>query len=213
MKKTCISAIILDYGGVITEPQDTRFFQEIIATLGIDPNRFKNCYEEERNSYDNGQLSGEEYWDRILQRLKVEPTGSVVKDLISADVNSWTQINRDMICFIQEIKLEVEKLAIISNMNPDTLTYLRRSCEWLKNFDAQTYSCEIGYNKPETKIYQHCLSNLGMTARECIFVDDSLLNVRGAQKTGMNTVHFKSFSQFCQELNQFYCLKTRVKQK
>lgn len=40
MSETSIRALIFDYGGVKTAPQDINFFKNIIQNLGIDRNRF-----------------------------------------------------------------------------------------------------------------------------------------------------------------------------
>ena len=207
MKKTGIRALILDYGGVISKPQNLEHFQEFLQILGIDEERFLEVYYTQRKNYDNGQLSGQEYWIEILQHFGFEANGSMVEDQIRSDVKSWTEINRSMIGFIEESRAKVEKLAIISNMIRDTLSYMKSHFEWLDIFDEQIYSCEIGINKPDTRIFELCLNRLDISPRECLFVDDSHKNVLGAVKSGMNVIHYKSFPQFSQEFSkQFYLI-------
>ena len=172
MKKTGIRALIFDYGGVISKPQNLDSVQEILQILGTDENSFRGVYYAQRKNYDNGQLSGKEYWLNILQYFGLEANESKVNTLIQEDVRSWAQINGPMIRFIEERRAEVEKLAIISNMTRDTLTYIKNHFEWLKVFDEQIYSCEIGINKPDIRIYEFCLRSLDISAQECLFVDD-----------------------------------------
>ena len=206
MKKTGISALILDYGGVISKPQNLEHFQEIIRVLGTNENYFMEVYYTYRKDYDNGQLSGKEYWFKILQHFGHEPNDSFANNLIKVDVKSWTEINRSMVGFIEESRDRVEKLAIISNMMRDTLAYMKSHYEWLKIFDEEIYSCEIGINKPDIRIFEFCLKRLGISPQACLFVDDSQRNVFGAVKSGMNVLHYKSFAQFSQEFNQEYFL-------
>ena len=206
MKKTGIRALILDYGGVISKPQNIDHLQEFIQILGTDENRFMEVYYTYRKDYDNGQLSGKEYWLKILQHLGHEPNDSFVNNLIKVDVKSWTEINRSMIGFIEESRSKVEKLAIISNMMRDTLAYMKSHFEWLKIFDEKIYSCEIGINKPDIRIFELCLRSLDISPQACLFVDDSQTNVLGAVKSGMNVIHYKSFAQFLQEFRKEYYL-------
>ena len=206
MKKTGIRALIFDYGGVISKPQNIDHFQEILQILGIEENRFMEVYYTQRKNYDNGQLSGQEYWLEILQYFGFEPNGSMVEDLIRTDVKSWTEINRPMIGFIKESRGKVEKLAIISNMMRDTLSYMKRHFEWLEIFDDKIYSCEIGINKPDIRIFELCLNSLDIPPQACLFVDDSQKNVLGALESGMNVIRYKSFTQFSEEFNQAYFL-------
>jgi putative hydrolase of the HAD superfamily len=206
MEKTGIKALILDYGGVISRPQNLEHFKEILQILGIEENHFLEVYYTQRKNYDNGQLSGQEYWLEILQHFGFEPNGSMVEDLIRTDVKSWTEINRPMMGFIEESRAKVEKLAIISNMMRDTLSYMKSHFEWLEIFDEQIYSCEIGINKPDIRIFELCLNSLDISPQACLFVDDSQKNVLGALESGMNVIRYKSFPQFSQEFNQAYFL-------
>ena len=83
---------------------------------------------------------------------------------------------------------------------------MKNHFQWLELFDELIYSCEIGKNKPDKRIYEACLSRLEIPPQECLFVDDSVENVHGAMKSGMEVIHFKSFFQFRQELDKNFRL-------
>ena len=56
-------------------------------------------------------------------------------------------------------------------------------------FDEVVFSWEVGLAKPDPKIYEHCLSLLGMTAADCVFVGDGGSDeLAGAQELGMESV-------------------------
>ena len=93
MRKKRIRALILDYGGVISKPQNPDNVNKILQILSQDHNDFMDVYRSKRENYDNGQLSGEEYWHSILQHYGLELDDSKVTNLIQEDVKSWTQIN------------------------------------------------------------------------------------------------------------------------
>jgi FMN phosphatase YigB (HAD superfamily) len=57
-------------------------------------------------------------------------------------------------------------------------------------------SAEIGVCKPDKKIYQHVIKDLGCKPSEILFVDDSLSHVQAAGDMGMITHHYKSFEGF-----------------
>ena len=206
MGKTRISALVLDYGGVISKPQNPDNVNNILQILSQDDNDFRNVYQSKRENYDDGQLSGEEYWLSILQHYGLDQNDSKVTNLIQEDVKSWTQINDPMIQFIKESRGKLHKLAIISNMTMDVLAFMKKHFQWLELFDELIFSCEFGKNKPDTRIYEACLSSIEIPAQECLFVDDSVKNVDGAMKSGMKVIHFKSFLQFRLELDQNYRL-------
>ena len=206
MGKTRIRALVLDYGGVISKPQNPENVSNMLQILNQDDTDFRSVYREKRDNYDNGNLSGEEYWHSILQHYGLEQNGSNVAKLIQEDIESWTQIDDSMIQFIKENREKVHTLAIISNMTRDCLVYMKRHFQWLELFNELIFSCEFGINKPDARIYEACFSRIELPPQECLFVDDLVENLDGAIESGMNVIHFKSFLQFRQELDQNYRL-------
>ena len=102
-----------------------------------------------------------------------------------------------------------ESLLRIPPENVDTLTRLRAAglrlglisnadvtevAAWADStlaglFDAEIFSCAVGCVKPERAIYETCLSRLGLTGRECLFVGDGGSGeLIGARDAGMTTV-------------------------
>jgi putative hydrolase of the HAD superfamily len=54
-----------------------------------------------------------------------------------------------------------------------------------------TLSFEVGAVKPEPEIYLRCLSALGVSPEEALFVDDRAVNIEGARALGMHAVLFE----------------------
>jgi len=56
-------------------------------------------------------------------------------------------------------------------------------------FDSVVYSCSCGYRKPDPRIYELSLRELGVAAREAIFVGDGANDeLAGAEAVGMKAV-------------------------
>ncbi|WP_443216991.1 HAD-IA family hydrolase [Saccharothrix sp. ALI-22-I] len=72
--------------------------------------------------------------------------------------------------------------------------------EWAGLFDVVITSGEVGMAKPDRRIYLLAAERLGLPARECVFVDDLAVNVRGAAAAGMVGVHHQSVQSTLQEL-------------
>ena len=51
-------------------------------------------------------------------------------------------------------------------------------------------SCEFGARKPDAEVYLRCLSGLGASTEETVFIDDSEVNALGAQNVGIRAIHF-----------------------
>ncbi|GII91072.1 HAD family hydrolase [Sinosporangium siamense] len=60
---------------------------------------------------------------------------------------------------------------------------------WTGAFDEVIISGEVGMRKPEPRIFHHSLDAIGLTARQCVFVDDLAPNVAAAQALGITGVH------------------------
>jgi len=205
MQKARIKALILDYGGVISKPQDFEHVENMLCILELEYKDFEIIYRESRAAYDSGHKTGTEYWMGILNHFNIESKRINIATLIQEDVKSWTRMNDSMIQFVKEIRSEIHNLSMISNMTEDTLAYIRTGFKWLDLFDELIFSCEFKTNKPDKKIYEVCLDKLKLSPAECLFVDDSVDNIEGASTIGMNTIHFKSFDKFLSEFNRnFY---------
>jgi putative hydrolase of the HAD superfamily len=62
--------------------------------------------------------------------------------------------------------------------------------------DASVFSSEVGYRKPDARIFQAALERIGATAAESVFVGDRLVDdVTGARGVGMRTVLTHRFRQ------------------
>lgn len=206
MNKIKIRALILDYGGVISLPQNPDNVNNILTRLGKECDDFHRVYRSLRPLYDDGQLSGAEYWARVLEHFGIEPDQHLIARIIREDVQSWTHINGPMLQFIQECKTRVHRLAIISNMTRETLIFMRENFSWLDLFDVLTFSCDVGVNKPAREIYGACLGKLDASPGECLFVDDSPENTRGAMGMGMAAIQFTTLAEFAREVDERFCL-------
>ena len=94
---------------------------------------------------------------------------------------------------VRDIKAARGKLFLLSNIsigfaeNWHKVPQLR---ELLSAFDGLVFSGPLGITKPSREIFQHVLDTYGLTAEESIFIDDSDINIRGAQTADIPTYHF-----------------------
>ena len=72
------------------------------------------------------------------------------------------------------------------------------------NFDAIfkpiVISGYVGIKKPDARIYNMLLQELGAPAEECLFVDNNQVNVDAARSLGFRTILFKNAEQLRKEL-------------
>lgn len=90
---------------------------------------------------------------------------------------------------LAELKEKGFKLYLLSNASIQQCKYHDRipGAEYL---DGRIVSAEHKLLKPQKEIYQLLLETYGLQAEECLFVDDSPLNVEGAYCAGIRGIVF-----------------------
>ena len=94
---------------------------------------------------------------------------------------------------VRDIKNSGGKLYLISNISLKFANEYKE-VEWIKElfdcFDGLIFSSVVNKLKPNKDIFEYALNKYGLTASECLFVDDSEGNVKGAASIGINTYLF-----------------------
>ncbi|GDY31284.1 HAD-IA family hydrolase [Gandjariella thermophila] len=68
-------------------------------------------------------------------------------------------------------------------------------------FDAVVLSGQVGFGKPDPRIFLLAARQLGLDPADCVFVDDLSVNVRAAAGVGMVGVHHRSVEETLNELD------------
>ena len=83
------------------------------------------------------------------------------------------------------------KLVILNNGTALTLSRFKNRYHLDSQFDLFVSSAIEGVKKPSENIYLSTARKLGILPKECLFMDDSELNIKGAEKCGMKTIWWK----------------------
>jgi 2-haloacid dehalogenase len=102
---------------------------------------------------------------------------------------------------MKQLKQKGYPLYGLSNWSAETFPYAQEKFNFFSMLDDMVISGQVGYIKPEPEIYGLMLEKIGKPAQECLFIDDSLPNIRQAQMMGFATVHFESPEQLAGELS------------
>ncbi len=90
---------------------------------------------------------------------------------------------------IAEIKEAGYRIYLLSNANIQQIMYHDR-IPGTEYFDGRIVSAECGLLKPQREIYRLLLDTYSLRAEECLFIDDSPLNVEGAYCAGIRGIVF-----------------------
>lgn len=94
------------------------------------------------------------------------------------------------------------KIGLLSNAATDWLDSLFEPWQ-VELFDEKVLSYQIGTTKPDPRMYQAVIERLGVTAEECVFIDDNQSFCEAAQALGMHTVHYQDNLHFIKEIRKF----------
>ncbi len=82
---------------------------------------------------------------------------------------------------------ETYRLGIISNYSADLSDYLKE-CGLDCYFDVIVISADVGYEKPDPRIYECFCSKMSCDAADCLYVGDHPFDVMGAKRAGMGMI-------------------------
>jgi putative hydrolase of the HAD superfamily len=199
-----ITSVIFDFGGVLGLHQDPAQAKVMADLCGLPTDRFHSLYATDRLEWDRATQSAAEYWGSILAAAGRAPTDGLVSQLVRADVAAWTRINDRVVAWAAALRRRGFRTAILSNMPQEILNEMWRDprLQWMAQFDARVFSCEVHLVKPEAAIYRLCLEKLAAQPAQTVFLDDVAHNVEGAAAVGIQGLLFISAQEAAGEIEQ-----------
>jgi putative hydrolase of the HAD superfamily len=197
-----ISAVLFDYGLVLSGPPDPTARIDMERIIGVDEVTFQAAYWRHRDSYDRGTLNGLRYWERVGRDCH-KPLNAVELDaLIKADNALWTQPNQRMIDWAVGLQRAGVKTGLLSNIGDAMEAGILERFPWLNGFAHATFSHRLGIAKPDPGIYRHAAEGLRVPVGEILFVDDKEENILAARAAGMVAVQYSSHEAFLGEMKR-----------
>jgi putative hydrolase of the HAD superfamily len=203
-----IKAVISDFGGVLTTPLMNSFaaFQDQTGISATALGRAMQSIAERDGDHplyalETGRMSEADFLGQVATALEPElghrPEMHSFKEIYFEALEP----NEPMIGLMREIGRGGRRMALLTN-NVREWEHLWRSMLPVDEiFELVIDSGFVGVRKPDPRIYELTIARLsGVSAEECLFVDDVLANVEAAQAIGMSAVHFESNDQAIPEI-------------
>jgi putative hydrolase of the HAD superfamily len=182
-------------GAPVAEAHDA-----MLRITGLPHDRFEALYWADRHAYDEGKLTGLEFWRKIVRDASLNLDPKAIDDLNSWDARMWTTQNPVMLAWQQNLKQHGLLTAILSNMGDSVLENMQREFDWLSNFDVLLWSFQLKMAKPDPAIYHHALEKLGTRPEETLFIDDKNVNIEAARALGINAILFSTVDHLRKDL-------------
>jgi len=98
-----------------------------------------------------------------------------------------------MIELVKELKSRNYKVIILSNLAQEQYDLFHKTYPKITQlFDDIVVSSQVKILKPNKEIYQHLLKTHGLTAQECVYIDNQKDNIESAQQQGMQSISHKN---------------------
>ena len=195
-----LRAVIFDYGRVLTGPPDPAAYAELMRITGLSADRLDRFYWKDRNAYDEGKLTGLEFWRQIVRDEGLKLAEPEIAELNLWDARMWTRGDPTMVAWQLAIKERGLLTAIVSNMGDTVHEHMVRELRWLSRFDVLVWSYQLGIAKPDPAIYRYALEKLGTQPAETLFIDDKAENVDAAVALGMKGIVFSDVEKLRADL-------------
>ncbi len=192
-----ITAILLDYGGVIAEEGFQNGLRAISSEQGLDGDATLQVAK--YAVYDSGFILGQgteaDFWQSMrdgagLQGSDAELNQRVLEGFI---LRPW------MIQLVQELRAKGYLTAILSDQS-HWLDWLEQRDHFFQYFDHVFNSYHLGKGKRDPTLFDDIATNLSLQPNEILFVDDMQSNVTRAQAAGWRTIRFLNKSDFLKQI-------------
>ena len=202
-----ISAVICDFGGVLTSPLVRAFlaFQErsgvSLEELGNAMAKLARDSDGEHPLFrlEKGEISEAEF----LRALGDALGGDVQLEGFGEHYFEHLHPNEEMIELMRRLRDRGLRMALLTNNVREWEPLWRAKLPDIDEiFEVVVDSAFVGMRKPEPGIYELTLERLGdgVTASDCLFVDDSEANCEMAAELGMTAVHYRDNEQAAREI-------------
>ena len=92
------------------------------------------------------------------------------------------------------------RVLALTNWSGETWPKAIAKFSWLQWFEGILVSGVEGMRKPHREIYELMLSRYSIEADKSIFIDDSLANVEGSEKVGIQGIHYSGHDRLIKDL-------------
>jgi len=196
-----IKAVIFDIGGVI-QGLDWSFVINSLLDLKPDLNvkEYKNAFYHDRENYFDlyqmSRISKEAFWGMVAFRLEIDK--KYINRLSGSFAYLYSFVNKDIVELLKLLKSEYKVFAL-SNSCPELEKKLVEDNIFNDLFDKMYFSHNICARKPNRDSYIKILEDNGLDPEECIFIDDNMKNIRGAEEVGMKVIFVKNSDDLKEE--------------
>lgn len=181
--------VVFDVGDVLLRWQPERYVRESFPDLPTVPVVDAVFRSREWFALDQGTIERPEAEAAFVHRSGL--SAGTVTALLDGMPDSLQPIAA-MLALVQHQRQQGRAVYVLSNMPRYVALELQHRHAFLREFTGALYSYEVRLSKPDTGIYAALLERYGLTAADCVFIDDKPENLAAARQCGLATLHMSA---------------------
>ena len=103
---------------------------------------------------------------------------------------------------IDSIRERGYKVYFLSNMSEHAIGSNPDAFDFTERMDGGIYSCHVHMIKPDEGIYRKLFEKYDLKPEECLFIDDTPVNIAAAKRLGMKAILYESPEQIRRDIDQ-----------
>jgi putative hydrolase of the HAD superfamily len=184
-------ALLFDLGGVVLEIDFERVFHAWAARASCDPGavrrRFK--FDDAYERHERGELDASAYFASLRRSLRLHLSD---EEFIAGWSDLYVAPVPGMVAVLSAASQRFPLYAFTNSNPTHQAVWATRYARELSVFRSIFVSSEMGLRKPDPGAFREIVRRTGLPASAFIFFDDTLENVMGARRAGMQGVHVNS---------------------
>ena len=183
-----IKNYIFDFGNVLCEFVPTKITGNFVSDEKIKKTISEVVFDRTYwDKLDMGTISDDNVKNEVKKRLSKE-MGVVACQVYDNWINTISPI-KEMISLVNDLHKNGKRLYLLSNISvgfANAYSEVKWIDELFSVFDGLVFSGPLGIVKPNTDIYKYLINEYSLNADECLFIDDTEKNIKGAQLAGIS---------------------------
>ena len=146
----------------------------------------------------NGNVSEDEYIKGVLEQYPQLGTEDWLKQHIRENFKEVEGTRK----IISELKGLKYTMALLSVHAKEWIDYCEQKFDFHKLFDVRVYSYETKVSKPHPLSFKKVLEELKADPENCLFIDDSEINVKAAEVMSIKSILFTDAEKLRDDLGK-----------
>ena len=188
-----ITTVVFDLGGVLTEAPFGGV-AEYERAVGLPETSISRYFRGDPvfASLERGEITARDFWKSVGTRVQDAHGVRIDLGALALATEAAGHLRPDALALVSELHGRYS-LGLLTNNVAEAAIWRDELPHDL--FEVLIDSSAVGVRKPDPRIYELVLEQLGRTPAESVFIDDFEENLPPARELGMAVVHFETVAQ------------------